>query len=583
MAITDQQIENISTKIDQHAETVKAKILEAIELFKKQEDISQAQVSQEVVKYITDETQKAIDKFNSTTKLDDDQLKRVVRVFDKLMLHGSMIKQYVYLKADGSIAKYGDLYIAGYACIYGFGEGADSSYPNSTMSRRWVKFPLIDREISDVYSDGISIIFLSSRKRNCTIFTRGNGGSNSPIYPGIESNNGWSHYGPIGDKYFDSPVKKVVLGKVTQRPNSYKHMWNTAFFIILENGELWGFGSNRKKEIQNNSTDYIRNLTKIDIPGGGKVKDMAFGFSGLYGSCIAVVEEAGAKELYVWGLNNRGQLGLGHTNDVTTPTKIQNTGLNGKKIMGVWCLSGLNSSSDSSSSVYTTTYVSVEKADGRTTQLYGCGHNGYKQINGDGNYLTTFHLCTGASGYLEDIEDIQGHPYQSPIAARSKTKDGKGFLYVGGYLPVKMGNLGSGTVSWTKFEGWDEVEDFILYNSTNFQSYSSQKPYLLIKAKKIGATGKTWYHSGYDYVYGSGKEIKQENTEHGYLELPWSFLMHGETGIGIMVNNISSEHTGCTIYCVGANQKDIIVRGSSSSYNALMAHTLGVFLPYTDE
>lgn len=84
------------------------------------------------------------------------------------------------------------------------------------------------------------------------------------------------------------------------------------FYVLQENGSLytWGindYGQHGKGE---KGDKYVYNhLLSINL---NKVKNFTIKSQ----SCFAITED---NKLYVWGRNDNGQLGLGHTNDVLTP------------------------------------------------------------------------------------------------------------------------------------------------------------------------------------------------------------------------------------------------------------------------
>lgn len=116
----------------------------------------------------------------------------------------------------------------------------------------------------------------------------------------------------------DIRIKKIY----TNNCNGYDN--NTASSYALdENGDLWAWGYNGYGQLGQNNTTNLTVPTIIDRVtyfGGNSIVEF-WCTGGQYGAAYAV-DTAG--NLYAWGYNGYGQLGLGDTTQRTVPTLVTN-------------------------------------------------------------------------------------------------------------------------------------------------------------------------------------------------------------------------------------------------------------------
>lgn len=93
-------------------------------------------------------------------------------------------------------------------------------------------------------------------------------------------------------------------------------------YTINEQGEVYVSGENQFGQLGVGHTNDILTPVKVNTLNGVKV----IGLESWNGCNIYYITEQG--EVYVSGLNDYGQLGVGHTNNVLTPVKVN---LNEKK------------------------------------------------------------------------------------------------------------------------------------------------------------------------------------------------------------------------------------------------------------
>ena len=86
-------------------------------------------------------------------------------------------------------------------------------------------------------------------------------------------------------------------------------------FALTESGEVYAWGGNEKGQLGLGDAKDRRRPTKV--PGLARVKSIAVG-----GGLIFALALTESGEVYAWGQNERGQLGLGDREDRLTPTKV---------------------------------------------------------------------------------------------------------------------------------------------------------------------------------------------------------------------------------------------------------------------
>ncbi|CAE7237268.1 UVR8 [Symbiodinium sp. CCMP2592] len=125
----------------------------------------------------------------------------------------------------------------------------------------------------------------------------------------------------VGDtKDRAAPVKVSVNGqKVVAVAAGY---WHTA--VITESGELWTWGYNGDGELGVGDTTSRHAPVCVSV-NGQKIVAVAAG-----GGYTAAITESG--ELWTWGCNDDGQLGVGDTKDRAAPVKVS---VNGQKVVAV--------------------------------------------------------------------------------------------------------------------------------------------------------------------------------------------------------------------------------------------------------
>lgn len=200
--------------------------------------------------------------------------------------------------------------------------------------------------------------------------------------------------------------KRITTGKITHGINTQvvssvndiiiDQISNTSSnrnAIVSKNGvqELYVWGSNGSGKLGIGDFTSVSYPVKFDLTQFGTYDSIDFKYIDGSDSSYAIVTEKSAQRLYVWGRNTEGQLGLGTTTNVSTPTLLS------PSMLGNY---------DSIDSIYfrsTANFIITIKNNQK--QLYGSGSNGSGQL-GDGTTLnkSLFQLIPSSSlGNYTDI------------------------------------------------------------------------------------------------------------------------------------------------------------------------------------
>ena len=154
----------------------------------------------------------------------------------------------------------------------------------------------------------------------------------------------------------DTTLPVTLVGSAAIKQVKTSTTYGNSTFVLYDNGELYGCGSNTSGQQGNGTTNDVKTFTKL----ADGVKDVACSDSTTF-----YLTTTG--ELYGCGYNNHGQQGDGTTNNVLTFTK---------RADGVKDVACSNS---------TTFYLTT------TGELYGCGNNAYgQQGSGTTTNVNTF-------------------------------------------------------------------------------------------------------------------------------------------------------------------------------------------------
>ncbi len=120
--------------------------------------------------------------------------------------------------------------------------------------------------------------------------------------------------GMSGARPSNTPQKIALPGKAKAVAAGSTHS-----LVLLDNGDVYSFGSNRNGEL-GYETSGTNSNTPAKIPGLGPAKAVSAGS----GFSLVLLENG---DLYAFGYNNYGQLGLGDTTNRNRPTKLALSGV----------------------------------------------------------------------------------------------------------------------------------------------------------------------------------------------------------------------------------------------------------------
>ena len=200
------------------------------------------------------------------------------------------------------------------------------------------------------------------------------------------------------------PVKISALSNVKEVYVGDSFLLPNIVYALTENGEVYAWGENERGYL--GISDLTNQSTPVKIDTLSNIKKICYiGYSSL------ALTETG--EVYVWGSNDYGQLGIGNTTDQNNPIKVE----------GV----------PEVEEIYTNGYSIFAKA--KTGEIYVWGSNNYGEL-GIGN--TTNQIIPVKNTTLSNIEKIYINKEDSVFA-----KTISGDLYAWGcnnYGQLGIGN-----------------------------------------------------------------------------------------------------------------------------------------------
>ena len=299
------------------------------------------------------------------------------------------------------------------------------------------------------------------------------------MYDGTVYSWGYNYYGQLGIGTEGSGSSKSRPVKVPGITNAIKVIagYNQSY-AILSDGRVMAWGQNTSGAYSLGVSPYTNRLTPVEITSltGKGVVDISIGnFQRL------ALTSSG--EVYGWGQNEQGQLGLGHTDvNVNSPTKMLNIE------------TAVSVSSSHSHSL-------VALADGT---VMACGQNYYGEL-GDGT--TTRRTTPVKVSTLTDVVEVVAGSYVS--LARSSNGTLQAWGYNMGSNPTLVSGINGATAIGTiKFTTYNNYRFYALLGDNTLKSWiRTDGIYAQIEANNV----KDFSVAGLgSYVWGVGLILDTE-------------------------------------------------------------------------
>ena len=200
------------------------------------------------------------------------------------------------------------------------------------------------------------------------------GGSNQNVYLAANSS---THV------FKDVRIKRCWISNVMDGQNTDTH----SCYALDENGNLYSWGYNGYGQLgTNNTTNYStpQLIDKATYFNNNEIEHIWC--SGGNYVMVHAVDTAG--NLYAWGRNNDGQLGVGNTSDQNTPQQISSPAFTDSGVGRIKRLLQDTDSDDQRAAILT-----------ETGNIYTTGYNGSGWMgNGNTTALNTFTICSNGCG-----------------------------------------------------------------------------------------------------------------------------------------------------------------------------------------
>lgn len=317
--------------------------------------------------------------------------------------------------------------------------------------------------------------------------------------------------------------------------------------IYTTNGTISNSSSQSGRGISYIGSIGLNNLKKVIIPNTSGLKKV--GHSGC--TSYALYNDG---KLYVWGKNNQGQCGLGHTTDVGFPT------LSATDVLNVW------GSENEGTHAWNSRFF-ILKSDG----LYACGYNGYGQLGvGDTDPRYSWTKCSGftnnSSSNILDVY-VGGCNYGVTV-----------ILITGGYLYIcglnNYGQLGLGstankvtftdcTLPWAGVgSGVTSMKiggGFGYDNASN--SHSNIFMLLTVNGSKVfkGSGCNTWYNLGINTTTNQSSPVAPSGIDPNTIN-DIAVFGGGPCTIDVLMNNGDLYVWGYNSFGQGGNNTTVAIQ-----------------------
>lgn len=324
--------------------------------------------------------------------------KKQVRLLHKMELEKGLAFQELFKNSKDEIVKYGDIFFLGVdnTVINGGGKSTQESLAPSRVA--------LPHNIEFIEVFGGDENFFALPKEGNFLYAWG---SNNSGCLGV------GHTNPTS-----IPVRIETPARVLDIVGGGKGASACGFTFLMDNGKVYSTGNNASGEGGTGSALPLTTLSEIV-----SIKDIVHiaRAHSPYANVCAVDKEG---VLYLWGYNSSGCLGLGHTNNLNTPTRLELNKKVKKAYPMVYPYSGGH---------HATTHLLLE--DGSVLCAGYGGHGALSQANFNDSSLF-IPPRDEENAPLKNIKELYPASVYSPCLALSES----GELYTWGYGAIGFGD-----------------------------------------------------------------------------------------------------------------------------------------------
>ena len=325
--------------------------------------------------------------------------KKTYRLCKNVHLYRALMIQEILVNESGDIMHYGDILMRGHSL------SDITSGSGRTHASQFTRVALPDIEFIDVFG-GHNVFYALPKDGNFLyvwgVNTSGCAGTgntdNIPIPTRVSLN-----FRP----------KKILSGKSTATGKQ-------TTLILSEDGKIYGAGTNTNGElgIGNN----INTSTFTQSPYLKGISDLSFASNGEIGYALAIDVEG---NLWAWGFNGSGNLGLNHTNTMTIPQKVAFSAR----------ITGISTSIGASNSA--TSFIVMDDSSVRAA-----GYNAQKQLSQSNTANSAIFLRVLKQG-ADDLSNIK-QVFASAHNGTALALGNNGDVYSWGYGGYGFGDIRGG-------------------------------------------------------------------------------------------------------------------------------------------
>ena len=186
-------------------------------------------------------------------------------------------------------------------------------------------------------------------------------------------------------------------------------------YVLGSDGYLYASGLNGGGQLGIGNTTTMYTLTRVNLPIG----TIKFATSQGFANCNTCMALLGNGQLYGWGWNGHGQLGLGDTTNRSTPTRLtMMVGSVATFIDTLYTVVSMNIAGADTSGANSFILLSNGQVLAAGLNSYGvCGNGNGSQVNTFGWVYATYPMVTGRFGYAGPSTPLSAPTYQGSGAS----------------------------------------------------------------------------------------------------------------------------------------------------------------------